>query len=125
MPPSKQRTVASIGIVVAVLSVAARAFAGWLLMVPPQGDTAPPVETWKQEEAFDTARACEDGRREELANVTRLFQAEEDVDAKQPLPPALKEQHEKFRKVVEQIQRSRCVPADHVYPPARAPEGKP
>jgi hypothetical protein len=80
--------------------------AGWLLMLPPDDKPSAPVETWSQEEAFDTARACEESRH----NPPKYL-----LDA-----------------VVKLWIESRCVPAEYIYPPkkpsaqspARAREGQ-
>ena len=86
-------------------------------MVPPQGNLSAPVQTWKQEEAFDSAQACEEARRETLANLTRLVSAADHPDAP---AAATKEINEKFRKEVEHFKdNARCVPAEHIYPLAQ------
>ena len=87
---------------------------GWLLMLP-QGDLSVPVRTWKQEEAFDSARACEKARRETLSNLLRV---------PTPFSPAFEASNEKFRKGVEQYKNARCVPAQSVYPSANPTQVK-
>jgi hypothetical protein len=70
---------------------------GWLLMLPPENDRSAPVQKWTQEEAFDSARACEESRHN---------------------PPKYLPD-----KVAEVWLRARCVPAEYIYPPAARPSG--
>jgi hypothetical protein len=86
---------------------------GWMLMVPP-GDPSAPVQTWKQEEAFDSARACEEAHNEGLSNLLREKESEQRTGTW--WLPAFKDINEKFDRDVENYRNGRCVPTEAVYP---------
>jgi len=81
---------------------------GWLLLLPPldpdgEFDTGAPFKNWDQLQAYDTATECEHGKAEWFGIVSR--------NKKAP-----KEKHE------NQLVEARCVPAEHIYPPAASPK---
>jgi hypothetical protein len=86
---------------------------GWLLMVP-QGDSSAPVQTWKQDQAFDSAHACEEAHNEGLSNLLRL-KASSVRTGTWSFPP-FKDSNEKFDKDIANYRNGRCVPTEAVYP---------
>ena len=93
-------------------------------MIPPPGDPSAPVQTWKQEEAFASARACEAAHTEGMSNLLRLQEAQERSFLKHKPPAAMRKSHEDFKRTVENYRQGRCVPAEHIYPPATTPPKK-
>jgi len=79
-----------------VLTMAA--LAGWILMVPPEPDSTLPISKWKALVTFDTAKECE----ADLAGSL--------LSAKETNTPS----------AIAVFRQGRCVPAEHVYPPAPA-----
>jgi hypothetical protein len=117
--------------------------AGWLLMTAPMrpldGDprkaprapddfarmvnTEAPLSAWTQDEAYDTAHVCERAKREaigrvgqELREAEALYAELEDDD---PRPPGHSPTF--LRMWQAQVELSRCVPSEHLYP-AKCPE---
>jgi hypothetical protein len=104
-------------------ALAAALFSGWLLMQPPldisPGSGKPkgrvlggaPIINWNQGAAFDTAAACESARQADIR------------DGERKLEDARKGGHQATVEVEEllwlQSLTSRCVPADHIYPPRK------
>jgi hypothetical protein len=86
---------------------------GWLLMLP-RGDLSAPVQTWKQEEAFDTARACEAARNEGMSNLLRLKEAM--IEAGTAEAPAFKKSNDDLERGIDDFRNARCVPAESIYP---------
>jgi len=91
--------------------------AGWLLMLPPHGDPSAPVQTWKQEEAFDNAHACEEARNEGLSNSLRLKEAS--IKAGTAELPAFKKSNDELQEGIDDYTKARCIPAEHIYPPTQ------
>lgn len=98
---------------------AAFLLSGWLLMQPPL-DRPPnssaakwkvvldvPIRDWEQVRAFDSAEACESER------LSEFLMAQESIRMSLrtglPLYPVFS----------DQAYRSRCIPADHIYPPKK------
>jgi hypothetical protein len=100
------------------LELAALLLGGWLLMLP-RSDLSAPVQTWKQEEAFDTARACEDAKNEGLSNLLRLKEAS--IRAGTAGKPAFKKSDDELQRGIDDFRNARCVPAQHIYPPVQPP----
>jgi hypothetical protein len=102
---------------------------GWLLMTPPtdtvnglsaRGLADPikcvkrdaPVTQWVQTLATDTARACEKAKQEQTDLYEHTMKAMKDKK-QTPFPPELLCD-------LWASQEARCVPAEHIYPPAKA-----
>lgn len=95
---------------------------GWLLMFP-QLDIPPnsksvdewkilsgaPITDWEQVGAYDSAQACEDAR-EAGIQKTQKDRNEEPLEIRGISPRWL---------FSVQAIKSRCVPADHIYPPKK------
>ena len=64
------------------------------MKMPAQGGATLPISQWRQIAAYDTAAACEKGRTGMMNTMSP-----EAADAS--------------------LLQTRCVPAEHVYPPAR------
>jgi len=82
----------------------------------PQGDLTAPVRTWKQEDAFDSTRACEDAKCEGLDNMARWDIAKAEAAAKAGRD--VKDDKE-WEKNVNEYRAARCIPADFIYPPKK------
>ena len=81
-------------------------FFGWLLMMPPAGqgdrpDVEAPMKEWDQRAAYDTAKDCESGK----------------ISAYRTATPNTMNDRLKNR-----YMEMRCVPAEHIYPPAAPPK---
>jgi hypothetical protein len=87
--------------------------AGWLLMVP-RGDPSAPVQTWKQKEAFDSARACEEAHSKGLSNLLRL--KESFLRTGTWSFPPFQDSNKNLDKDIENYRSGRCVPSEAVYP---------
>jgi hypothetical protein len=119
-------------------AAALTALAGWLLMTAPlqplDGDPrkAPrdevdfagmvnveaPIAEWKQDEAYDTAHACERAKREAVGRVGQELREAEaryaELDDDDPRPPGHSPTFLRLWRA--QIEEARCVPSDHLYP---------
>jgi hypothetical protein len=96
---------------------------GWLLMQPPLEPSqnkkleeyrvlgGEPVTHWEQLGAYDTAAACEHARR---AHVEHTQAQMEDWRKRSTQATAVMGGH-----LFAQAGISRCVPADHIYPPRK------
>ncbi len=91
-------------------------FGGWSLMVP-HGDPSAPIETWKQEEAFDTARACEHGRTETMKNLEGLKSAA--MKSRTWRHGDFKQADDDLQREIDDLNNARCVPSEAVYPAAK------
>lgn len=89
-------------------SLATLLLGGWLLMLPPRGNLSTPVQTWKQDAAFDTARACEDGKSEGLSNLLRAKEASIKAGTDKP--------NDVLQEGIDAYKNARCVPAESIYP---------
>ena len=86
--------------------LAALLLCGWLLMMPPAGegdkpDHAAPMKEWDQRAAYDTDKDCENGK----------------ISAYKAATPTTMNERLKNR-----YMEMRCVPAEHIYPPAAPPK---
>jgi hypothetical protein len=86
--------------------------AGWILMKPPMFMQAQsvPITEWEQISAYDTAADCEKKREEAIQQIRDYGKLEEKRDGKIDLHTA-----EMWRASLN----SRCIPADHIYPPKK------
>ena len=118
--------------------------AGWLLMTAPMqpldGDprkaprapedfarmvnVAAPLAAWTQDQAYDTAHACERAKREAIGKIGQELREAEAryaaLDEDDPRPPGHSPTF--LRMWQAQVELSRCVPSEHVYPPKDCPE---
>ena len=94
--------------------------AGWLLMYPPltkQADgtysmqSAAPVARWVQDSAYDTVGKCESIRDSMAAAALR------DLGPDDGQPPTSERSWEWRTAIRRAFAVSRCVPAEHIYPP--------
>ena len=79
---------------------------GWLLMMPPAGqgdkpDVDAPMKEWDQRAAYDTAKDCETGKLSAFKTAT---------------PNTMND------RLKNRYTEMRCVPAEHIYPPAAPPK---
>ncbi len=97
---------------------------GWLLLAPPYmkgclrggyNDASAPLAKWEQLAVFDTAEECQDV----------LFTVKERIGDMAP-ENAAKGDAAKLDKLnrlksltVSKVEAARCVPAEHIYPPAQ------
>jgi hypothetical protein len=91
-------------------------------MLPPAGghdlnlvQEDAPLTEWQQESAYDTAKECEAARQQNMALSLKWVPYPKN---KRGLPV------ETMNRMQRQYAGARCIPSEHIYPPAQPPPPK-